>query len=281
MTEVIWDTLLDAARLLPFLFAAYLLMEYLEHRAGEHTDRLIRGAGRLGPVIGAAAGAVPQCGFSAAAANLYTGRVVSLGTLIAIFLSTSDEMLPILISERVSGGLILKILGLKVLIGAAAGLCVDWVVSGRKRELPHIHELCEQEHCHCEKGIVRSAASHTLRIFLFVLLISLGLNLALYLVGEEALGGMILNRPVLGQLLAGLIGLIPNCAASVAITQLYLSGGMSFGAMMSGLLSGAGVGVLILFRVNRDRRENLRIVALLYGIGVLAGLLLEYLPAAG
>lgn len=275
MLDVILDALLDTAKLLPFLFLTYLAMEYLEHKAGQKAESLVKKAGGFGPVIGGALGIVPQCGFSAAASNLYAGRVISLGTLIAIYLSTSDEMLPILISEKASVVLIAELLLAKAVIGMIVGLIIDFLMRRKGvQEHEHIHEICEHEHCHCEKGILRSALSHTVQIAFFVLLITFALNLILFFVGEDALANLIINRPVLGPILAGLVGLIPNCAGSVVITQLYLEGVISIGAAMAGLLTGSGVGLLVLFRVNHDRKENLRILGLLYSIGVLVGIMI-------
>jgi len=276
MIDVILDTLLDVVKLLPFLFLTYLAMEYLEHKTGNKAETIVKKAGRFGPVIGGALGIVPQCGFSAAASNLYAGRVISLGTLMAIYLSTSDEMLPILISEQTSPGVIVKILLAKALIGMTAGMVIDILL--RKRGLEeheHIHDICEHEHCHCEKGIFRSALSHTAQITFFILIITFALNLILYFVGEDALANLILSKPVVGPLLASLVGLIPNCAGSVVITQLYLENVIGIGAAMAGLLTGSGVGLLVLFRVNHNRKENLRILGLLYGIGVLAGVVTD------
>lgn len=279
MMEVVSDTLLDCGKLIPFLFLTYLAMEWLEHKAGQKTWEFIKRSGRLGPVPGALLGAVPQCGFSAAASNLYAGRVITMGTLLAIYLSTSDEMLPVLISESADPVLILRILALKVAIGMTVGLLVDFLCRGRQtgKEEGSIHEMCERDHCHCgeKKGIWRSALRHTLQITAFLLAITFALNLAIYFVGEEALAGLILNRPAAGSLLAGLVGLIPNCASSVVITQLYLQGAMSFGAMMSGLLVGAGVGLLVLLRSNTDRKEDLKIIGILYAIGVLSGIVID------
>lgn len=278
MLDICLDALLDTVKLIPFLFLTYFVMEYLEHKTGEKTERLIRKAGHFGPFIGACLGALPQCGFSAAASNLYAGRVITLGTLMAIYLSTSDEMLPILISEQAPSKTILLILLGKVLVGMAVGLAADGILrkSGRQ-EHEHIHEICEHEHCHCEEGIVKSALIHTLQIAFYILLVALVLNTLLFFVGEEALGGMILNRPILGPVLASLVGLVPNCAGSVVITQLYLQKVISVGAAFAGLLTGSGVGLLILFRVNHDRKENLRILGLLYGIGVAVGIVLEWI----
>lgn len=277
MFNIMFGTVLDTATLIPFLFLAYLAMEYLEHRTGEKTKDMVEKARRFGPVLGGMLGAVPQCGFSAAASNLYAGRVITLGTLIAIYLSTSDEMLPVFIAEQVEAGLILSILSAKALIGIIAGLVVDIVFRHvhREPEYGHIHDICEYEHCHCEDGIVMSAVRHTLQNILFILLIGLVLNTAINFVGEDALKSLILNRPVLGPVLAGIVGLIPNCAASIVITQLYLEGVLGAGAMMSGLLVGSGVGLLVLFRVNHNRIENLKITGLLYLIGVISGIIIE------
>ena len=274
MSEVILDTLIDSIKLVPFLFLTYLAMEYLEHKAGEKTTHMVRKAGKMGPLIGGVAGVLPQCGFSAAASNLYAGRVISMGTLLAVYLSTSDEMLPILISAKAEPALIAKILLLKVLIGMAAGFLVDLLFSGKQKGHHHIHEMCEEEHCHCEEGIFRSAVNHTVRITFFILLITFGLNLIMHYVGEDALTSFLRDRTVLGPVLSGLVGLIPNCASSVVITQLYLEGAMSFGTMMAGLLVSAGVGVLVLCRVNHNKKENLQIIGLLYLIGVVSGIVL-------
>ena len=274
MLHIIEDSVLDSARLIPFLFVTYLAMEYLEHRTGERLHKLVEGAGRVGPVAGGLLGMVPQCGFSAAAANLYAGRVITLGTLAAIFLSTSDEMLPILISEQASAAMILKILAAKAVIGMTAGLAIDLLYRKGNESREKIHDICRQERCHCEKGILRSALSHTVQIAFFILTVSIALNLLLHFVGEEALAGLILNRPIAGPMLSGLVGLIPNCAGSVVITQLYLEGAMGLGAAMAGLLAGSGVGLLVLFRVNHNRRENLKILALLYCLGAAAGIVI-------
>ena len=285
-TEIISDAVTDAVKLLPFLLVTYIAMEYMEHKMGEKAKRTVERAGRFGPVIGALFGVFPQCGFSTAASNLFAGRIITRGTLLAVFLSTSDEMLPILISEQVGIGVILKLLGIKVLIGMAAGFLADLFLHKRRMVHGHGHEgeeaehmeiwhMCEQEHCRCEEGIIRSAVRHTIQIFLFIFLFSFALNLAIGFVGEDFLADLILGRPVIGHLAAGLVGLIPNCAASVLITQLYLEGLMGLGMMMTGLLAGSGVGLLVLVRVNANRKENMEIIFSLYAISVLAGVLLD------
>lgn len=273
MLDAVLDALLDTVKLVPFLFLAYIIMEYLEHKTGEGTQKLIKRAGGFGPVIGGVLGIVPQCGFSAAASNLYAGRMITLGTLMAIYLSTSDEMLPILISEKAQADVILRILLAKAVIGCIAGVVTDLLLRKRKpEEQKTIHDVCERGHCHCEQGIFRSALSHTAKITLFIFLIGIILNIILYFAGDGALAGLILNHPIMGPALAGLVGLIPNCAGSVAITQLYLQGALEIGGAMAGLLTGSGVGLLVLFRVNPDRKESLKVLGLLYGIGVLAGI---------
>ena len=272
--DVLKETVIDSLKLLPFLFAVYLAIEIIEDRAEEKTVALVHRAGRWGPVLGGVLGVVPQCGFSAATSNLYAGGIITRGTLLAVFLSTSDEMLPILISGGAPVGLILKILGYKVLSGALAGILLDTVEKklGRERHRS-LHELCEQEDCHCEDGILKSALRHTGKIFLFLFAVTLVMNFAVELLGPERLGSFILHRPVAGELLAGIIGLIPNCAASVVLTSLYLQGAMSAGAMISGLLVGSGVGLLVLFRMNRDWKDNLVTLGALYVSGVFFGLL--------
>lgn len=283
--EVLLDTGIDALKLLPFLFITYLIMEYIEHKTGDKTKNIIKKSGKLGPVFGAILGIFPQCGFSAAAANLYAGKVITLGTLIAIFLSTSDEMLPILISEAAPIDIILKILATKLVIGIIAGVAIDFVGQALKKKkekqeneetMEEIGHMCEHEHCHCEKeGIFKSSIKHTLNIFVFIIIISLIINIAIYFIGEEKISNLILNMPVVGPLIAGIVGLIPNCASSVILTQLYLQNVISVGSMIGGLLVGSGIGILILFRVNENFKENVKIVTILYLIGVLSGIIID------
>ena len=268
--DALLDTLADGLKLLPFLFGVYLIIEFIEDRAEEKTVALINRAGRWGPVVGAGLGVVPQCGFSAAVSNLYAGGLITRGTLLAVFLSTSDEMLPILISGGAPAPFIVKVLLFKAAAGVLVGVAVDTAEKRRGRSRT-LHELCEQEDCRCEDGIFKSALRHTLKIFVFILAVSFAMNLAVGLLGQERLGRLILNRPVIGEILAGLIGLIPNCAASVVLTGLYMEGAMTAGAMLSGLLVGSGVGLLVLLRMNRDWKDNLLTVGLLYGSGVVLG----------
>ncbi len=280
LREVLADAVIDTAKLIPFLFLTYLLMEWLEEKTGEKTVSIIRKNGRWGPVIGAALGVVPQCGFSAAAASLYSGGLITVGTLLAIFLSTSDEMLPIMISEAVSPMTIGKILLAKILLGLLFGIGIDTLNKLRHRwkkdKEKHIHDLCEQDHCHCEEGnAFLSALRHTIQIVIFIFIFTFVIGLLIELVGENAIGTFLTSRPVTGVLLSALIGLIPNCGASVTITELYLRGILSSGQMIAGLLVGAGVGLMVLFRTNRRLVENLKITGILYLSGVLGGWIIE------
>lgn len=279
MLDILLDTLLDGLKLLPFLFITYLAMEYIEHKTSQRTEQVMKRSGKWGPVLGGMLGIMPQCGFSTAASNFYAGRIITLGTLVAVFLSTSDEMLPILISEQVNPIIIIRILAVKAVIGIITGLLVDFLLCNRKgyeKEELRIEHLCDHQHCHCGEGkIVKSALSHTLQIFVFILVITFALNLTISFVGEEQMAAVISNKPVLGPVISGLIGLIPNCASSVVLTQLYLDQVLSAGATIAGLLSGSGVGLLVLYRVNDDIKENVKITILLYAVGVVFGILID------
>lgn len=279
-------TLTDTLKLIPFLFLTYLLMEFLEHKSGDAAANWLRGSGKVGPLLGGAMGVLPQCGFSAAASGLYTGRIITTGTLLAVYLSTSDEMLPILISKGAPLPLILKLLATKLIIGVGAGFLVDLVSrllhrgTQRRPDEPCIEELCEREGCDCHDHFVLSALKHTLRILLFLLIFGFLMNLGVELLGEERLASLMQSRPILGSLLAAVAGLIPNCASSILLTELYLEGVLSVGAMLSGLLVNAGVGLALLFKNNRPLRDSFRILLLLFSVGVLCGILIDLTPIA-
>ncbi len=279
MIEVFQDALLDSIKLLPFLFITYLIMEYIEHKMKEKSKNAIKKSGKFGPLIGSILGVFPQCGFSVSATNLYSARVITLGTLIAIYLSTSDEMLPIFISESVPVSIILKILGIKLLVGLIAGFIIDFIIRvvNKKEEEEKIIDICEKEHCDCEHGILKSTCKHTVNIFIFILIITILINIAIYCIGEDTIAHFLQNKPIIGPIIAGIIGLIPNCAASVIITQMYLQNMISVASMLSGLLVGAGVGLVVLFRTNKNLKENINIVLILYSIGVIVGILFEML----
>ena len=276
--HVLEHSVADTLYLIPFLFVTYLVMEWLEHKTGGKAQAAVQRAGAAGPIVGAVVGVVPQCGFSAVAATLWAGRVITLGTLFAVFLSTSDEMLPIFIAEQVPLIVILKILGAKIVVGMVMGFVVDAGMRlARRIDAPlHIHDLCERDHCHChdgEGGILKSALKHTLQVTVFIFVITIVLNGVLEVVGEDALGEFLSANPVRSVFGSALVGLVPNCAASVVIAQLYVSGVLGSGAMLAGLLVSAGVGLLVLVRTNRHWKQNVAIIVGLYAMGVFWGLI--------
>ncbi len=282
MLEVVQETLIDSIKLLPFLFITYLIMEYIEHKISEKTKETIKKSGKFGPLIGSILGIFPQCGFSVSATNLYAARVITLGTLISIYLTTSDEMLPILISETVPIQTIIKILLVKLVVGIIAGFIIDFVINiinknKNKIEENKIDDICKHDHCHCENGIVLSSVKHTLNIFLFIVIITFIINIVIYFIGEENLALFISNKPILAPMFAGLLGLIPNCASSVILTKLYLENVINVSAMLAGLFVGAGVGLAVLFKTNNNIKENIKIVLILYFIGTFMGIALELL----
>ncbi len=276
--NILQDTAIDTIKLIPFLFITYLIMEYIEHKTSNKLRETIKKSGKFGPLLGAVVGIFPQCGFSVSATNLYAGKVITIGTLIAVYLTTSDEMLPILLTESVPISTILTILCIKLLIGIIAGFLVDIVfniIKKDKDEEQQIEELCEHEHCHCDEGIVPSALKHTINITIFIFIITLILNSIITCIGEETIAHFISKNVILGPVIAGLIGLIPNCASSVIITELFIEKVISMPILISGVAVNAGVGLLVLFKTNKNIKENMSIVGLLYLIGVLAGIILE------
>ena len=282
MIDIIIETLIESIKLIPFLFVTYLIMEFIEHKTKDKTKETIKKSGKIGPLIGSILGIFPQCGFSVSATNLYAARVITLGTLISVYLSTSDEMLPIFISEAVSIDIILKILGIKLVIGIIAGFIIDWFLrlKNKNQEEEKIVDLCEKEHCHCENSILKSSLKHTINIFIYIFIISIIMHLIIHFIGEEAIASLALNKPIIGPVIAGLIGLIPNCAASVILTQMYLENLITASTLISGLLVGAGVGLAVLFKTNKGIKDNLKILVLLYSIGVISGIFLELIGIA-
>ena len=353
--DLLIDILLDAGKdtlsLVPFLLVTYLTLETLEHVAGDRVNGAIKRAGAAGPVVGSLLGIVPQCGFSAMAATLYAGRVVTLGTLVAVFLSTSDEMLPLLLAEQVPVQTMAMLLASKALIALVTGFIVDAAIRGLRRNArahaairrtvlgtaanpahmncahddhtggdiidevaeagvsaDHIHELCERDHCGCDEdedehdhghdhghadehehhhghshshegapvlSIIRSAISHTVQVSVFIFLVTLILVAVLETFGESAIEQFLRGNETLAVLGSALVGLIPNCSASVVITQLYLEGALQLAPMLAGTLISAGVGYLVLFRTNRSARENAVFLVMMYVIGAGWGLILS------
>ena len=277
----------DTLRLVPFLFVTYLAMEALEHASADRVQAVVERSGKAGPAVGALLGAIPQCGFSAMAATLYAGRVVTVGTLVAVILSTSDEMIPVFLAHGEPAGRMLAIMAAKVVVGVAVGFAVDVALRLLRRAgdgHAHIHELCERAHCHCDDddaghdhghgrwAIVRSAAVHTVQVSAWILVITFAFGLVIELVGVDALATAVANHPVRATFLSALVGLIPNCGASVAITELYLEGALATGPMLAGLLASGGVGLLVLWRTNADLRQNAVITLFVYVVAVVVGL---------
>lgn len=277
--EVLLHGILDTLKIVAFLFITYLIMEFIEHKASDKTRTLLWRSGSFGPALGGLLGAFPQCGFSAAGSNFYTGRVITLGTLIAIFLSTSDEMLPILISGKISLAAIFAVLGYKTAVGILVGFAIDFILKllHRERQPINIDEICEEDNCHCERGIFFSALHHTLTVGGFVFIITLAINALVLFVGSESIAKIMYGRPIISHVIASLIGLIPNCAVSVTLTNLCIEGIITAGTMLSGLFSGAGVGLLILFKVNKNLKENLIITAILILTGTAFGFIADLL----
>lgn len=264
---------------LPFLFAAYLLIEFIEHRHAEKFAAWLAKFGKAGAVVGAVLGIVPQCGFSVVAANLYSNRIITAGTLLAVFISTSDEAIPVLISNPQTVGKIIPLILSKLFLAIVAGFLVDklGVFSVTKKEL----EVLEEEHSHCHTeghhGFLKSALLHTVKTFGFIFVVMLALEIFIHAVGEDAFAAFITGNSIFQPLFAGIVGLIPNCASSIIIAQLYAEGAISFGAALAGLSVGAGTGLLVLFRNNSDRVESVRITAILFAVSVLTGTVLQFI----
>lgn len=274
-SDVLLDTILDSVRMLPFLFAAFFLLEALEHYSIAFVNKTLIKLNKAGPLVGAVFGCVPQCGFSVLAANLYSGGVVSPGTLLAVFLSTSDEAVIILMGHPGNGNAVWRLLAVKLIIALVAGYVTDFLIAGSIASPKHIEDLCHHCGCHDHRGILKPALNHTLKLFGYIFIFSGILNLLIGLTGVDAISTFLLNGSILQPFLTAIIGFIPNCAASVLLTELYLSGALSFAAVISGLCTNAGMGLIVLFKVNTNHRENLSIAGLLYLVAAAAGLILS------
>ncbi len=275
MSDSIIDALIDTIKIIPYLFVAFLILEFLEHKLSHKNEAFLRKNKKYGPIIGGILGGLPQCGFSTMASSLFSSKVITMGTVVAVFLSTSDEMLPIMVSESVSITSILTIIGFKVLIGIVVGLVVDFIFK-KKYEKEHIHDLCSRDHCDCEHdGLFKSSLKHTIKIAFFILIANVFINLIIFLIGEEVLKQFLEGGNIFTYFISSLIGLIPNCASSVIITELYLSNLISIGTLFSGLLTGSGIGLLLLFKNNDNKLENFTILGIVYFIGVFVGLLVD------
>lgn len=275
--DVLIDAALDSLRMLPFLFVAFLLIEALEHYSTAFANRALTKINKAGPVMGALLGCIPQCGFSVMSANLYSGGVISLGTMLAVFLSTSDEAIIILMGHPGNSDSILRLLIVKMIIAVIAGYVVDLLLAKKISKPKHIGDLCDHCGCHNHHGIIRPAGKHTLQLFLFVFLFSAILNLLIEAAGLETIAGYLLHGTIFQPFLTAIIGFIPNCATSVLLTELYLNGVISFSSVIAGLCTNAGMGLVVLFKVNKDRKENLKIMGVLYAVSVIAGIVLTVL----
>lgn len=275
MFEILLDTLIDSLKILPFLFITYLIIEYIGHRS---SYRLVSGLKKYGVAGGALLGGFPQCGFSVAAANLYKNRVISVGTLIAVFISTSDEAIPVILANSGSLNTIAKLIATKIVIAVIAGLIADRLFNKFFEKKTDDNEINHHHHFHeCHGGIIGSSLKHTVHIFAFMVITIFLMNLAIYFIGEENLSKVLLTDSILQPAVAALIGFIPNCASSIIITQLYISGSLSFGSAVAGLSTGAGVGLIVLFKENKNVNENIKIMLYIYIVSILAGNLIQVL----
>jgi hypothetical protein len=276
LKDIIVDTCIDSVKMLPFLFLAFILIESLEHYSGTYLNKMLTRVGKAGPIVGAVAGCIPQCGFSVMASNLYAGGILSVGTLLSVFIATSDEAILIILGNPGYAKEVGKLLLAKVIIAILAGYVVDIFFSHWITEKKECVDLCTECGCHEEKaGILLPAWRHTVKIFLYLFLFNGIINLCIEMFGIEQLSAFLLGNTIFQPVIAALIGLIPNCAASVILTQLYLNGAISFASVISGLSTGAGVGLVVLFKMNNNKKENTRIVGMLVAIAVAAGIILE------
>ena len=276
LLDIFLDALKDSLVTLPFLFGVYLLIEYIEHKSADRLGNALRKMGPFGAAGGAVLGVIPQCGFSVAAANLFSGRLISMGTLVAVFISTSDEAVPLMLSDPSAIGSLWKLILCKVIIAVAAGVLVDVIAKllGLTHEEEPFKDLCAD--CDCEHhSILHSAIHHTVEIIVFIFVVDLLLNGFMELAGEETVSKLLMTNTVFQPLIAGIVGFIPNCAASVVLTQLYINGVLSFGSVIAGLSTGAGVGLLVLFKTNKHLKQNLSVMGILYFAGVVSGLLID------
>lgn len=284
MLDIILDTLVDSIKLLPFLFLSYLFIEFIEHKSSKTLEKTLKNSGKFGSVIGSILGIVPQCGFSVTAANLYSSRIITLGTLIAVFLSTSDEAIPVLLSHPENFSDIFKIIIVKLIISILAGLIIDYIFRKRhsikkdiKEAHEHMHDMCSNCNCEHEHGILKPVLKHTINVFIFILIISFLLNISIHFIGEERLSKILMSGNIFQPFIAGLIGLIPNCASSVLLTELYIEGTLTFGSVIAGLCTGAGIGMVVLFKFNHNIKENVKILGIIYVIGSMSGVILSLL----
>lgn len=280
MLDVFIDALIDSLKILPFLFLSYLLIEYIEHKSSEKLEKALSTSGKYSKVVGSILGIIPQCGFSAVAANLFSSRVITMGTLVAVFLATSDEAIPVILTYPEKSKDLLLILGIKFIIAVIFGTLVDLLFTKKHTAEENSHDMHEHMHdmckdCDCEHGILKSSLKHTIQIFLFLLVFSIIIGGFVEFIGEERFSKIILSGSIFQPFITSIIGLIPNCASSILLSKLYVEGAISLGAIISGLSTGAGVGGILLIRTNKNMKENLKILGLVYAIGVFCGIIVD------
>ncbi|MBE6157636.1 MAG: hypothetical protein E7160_02460 [Firmicutes bacterium] len=279
MLDCLQDALIDTIKLIPYLLITFIVLEFIEHKLTKKNQKALSENQKYGPIVGGLLGALPQCGFSSMASNLFSARVITMGTLIAVFLSTSDEMLPIMLSERVDITILLRIIIFKIIAGIIVGFTIDLIFrKNQKITESQIHDVCEHDHCSCNKhNIITSSIIHTLNITLFILIANVLINIIIFKIGEENVSNLLLHKNIFTYFLASLVGLIPNCAGSVIITELYLSNMISVGMMLAGLLTGSGLGILLLFKTNKNMKENIMITSIIYFTGIILGIIVDIL----
>lgn len=279
MIDCILDGFIDTLKIIPFLLITFMVLEFIEHKFSTKQKRMLSKNKKYGPLLGGILGGLPECGFGAMGASLFSARVITIGTLVAIFLSTSDEMIPVMISEQADIRLLLGIIGFKIIIGIIIGFIVD-LLYRKKQDLKvdEIKDLCEHDHCDCEEdGIIISSIKHTLKTGLFILVFNLVINLIIFKIGEDSLSNILLHHNIFSYFLSSLVGLIPSCAGSVIITELYISKMISIGTMLAGLLTGSGIGILLLFKNNKNFKENMLILSIIYFVGVSIGIIIDFI----
>ena len=273
MLDVLLDVLKDSLKLLPFLFVAFLIIELLEHKFDKYAKKITT-SGKVGPLLGSVLGLFPQCGFSVMATNLYVTRIITLGTLISIYLATSDEMLPLLLSERVAGSEIIKILAIKFFIALISGIVIDLLFKSKLSKKGN-YDICDKEHCHCENGVIKSTIYHTLHIWVFIFICLLIIGIILENTSNNMISDIFERMGIFSPFVASIVGLIPSCGASVIITELYLNNMIPLSSLIAGLLTGSGVAIMVLFKQNSSVKDSLKVLFIIYGIGVISGIIIE------
>lgn len=277
MFDTLIDAFIDSLKIFPFLFIVYLIMEFIEHKSSNKMEKIVKN-NKYGPVIGGVLGAIPQCGFSVMASNLYVSGLITMGTLISIFLSTSDEMLPIFLSSGFGLSLIIKIIMIKVVIGIIFGIIIDLFFKKSKTQVKkNINSICNEEECHCDENILLSSLKHSISIFIFILIVNIFMSVLIDIIGQENISNLFVKNSIIGPIVCSLIGLIPNCASSVIITKLFMQNVITFGTMLSGLLCASGLGMLVLFRVGKKLKDNFKILTITFLSSVFIGIIFNIL----